>query len=115
MCPLFSPDGRRITYFGRADEAVAIFTIATEGTDSRQLTGGRELNHQPRWGPNRNTFFFFQVQPVLGLRRIPSLGGPSTAFLPWDWQVQNTPYFDPTGRFIAYARQRSLGTPRTAA
>ena len=110
LYPMFSPDGRRITYFGRADEAVAIFTIGADGSDPRQLTGGRELNHQPRWGPNGQDIYFFQVQPVLGLRRIPSLGGPSTAFLPWDWQVQNAPYFDPIG---TVHRVHPAATPRS--
>jgi len=113
LCPLFSPDGRRITYFGRADEAVAIFTIGADGTDPRQLTGGRDLNHQPRWDPGGQDVYFFQVQPVTGLRRVPAVGGPSAEFRPWDWQVHNAPFFDPTGRFIAYTRQRPLGAPRT--
>lgn len=113
LFPIFSPDGRRITYFGRADEAVAIFTINADGTDARQLTGGRELNHQPRWGANGQDVYFFQVQPTVGLRRIPSVGGPSTEVLPWDWQIQNSPHFDPTGRFIAYTRLRPLGAPST--
>ena len=113
LCPLFSPDGRRITYFGRADEAVAIFTIGADGTDPRQLTSGRDLNHHPLWGPDGKDIYFFQVQPAVGLRRIPAVGGPSTEVLPWEWQVQNSPHFDPTGRFIAYTRQRPLGAPRT--
>jgi Tol biopolymer transport system component len=46
--PVFSPDGRRIAYFGRADEAVAVFTIGVDGSDPRQLTAGRELHHSPR-------------------------------------------------------------------
>jgi TolB protein len=113
IAPIFSPDGRRITYFGRADEAVAIFTIGADGTDPRQLTGGRELNHHPLWSSDGQEVYFFQIQPAVGFRRIPAVGGPSSEVLPWDWQVQNAPYFDPTGRFVAYTRQRPLGAPRT--
>ena len=113
LYPIFSPDGRRITYFGRADEAVAIFVMGADGADPRQLTAGSELNHQPRWGADGQHVYFFQVQPVVGLRRVAAVGGPSTEVLPWDWQVQNSPYFDPTGRFIAYTRLRPPGAPRT--
>ncbi len=115
VSPVFSPDGRRITYFGRADEAVAVFTIGMDGTDPRQLTGGRDLNHHPRWGPDGKDIYFFQLQPVVGFRRIPAVGGPSTDVRPWEWQVQNAPFFDPTGQFIAYTRQRPPGAPRTEA
>lgn len=50
LYPLFSPDGERILFFGHADYAVAIITVAVDGTDLRHLTAGRELNHEPRWG-----------------------------------------------------------------
>ena len=113
LFPMFSPDGRRITYFGRSDFAVAIFTIGVDGSDPRQLTGGRELNHQPRWSADGHDVYFFQSWPAVGLRRVPALGGPSTEFRPWDWSVQNAPYFDPTGRFLAYLKQRPPGAPST--
>jgi eukaryotic-like serine/threonine-protein kinase len=107
--PAFSPDGSRIAFFGRADYAVAIFTIAPDGSDLRQLTFGRELNHQPRWGPDGQDIYFFQVSPELSFRRVPALGGPSSAFRPWDWMTMNAPHFDPTGQFIALVRQASVG------
>jgi Tol biopolymer transport system component len=107
--PAFSPDGSRIAFFGRADYAVAIFTIAPDGSDLRQLTFGRELNHQPRWGPDGQDIYFFQVSPDLSFRRVPALGGPSSAFRPWEWRTRNAPHFDPTGRFVALVRQAPLG------
>ena len=48
LFPQFSPEGRRLVFFGRADDAVAVFTMNSDGTALRQLTVGRELNHMPR-------------------------------------------------------------------
>ncbi|MBA3297744.1 MAG: PD40 domain-containing protein, partial [Acidobacteria bacterium] len=111
--PIFSPDGRRIAYFSRADRAIAIFTIGVDGSDPRQLTGGNAMNHMPRWGADGQDVYFFQVQPTLGFRRMPAVGGPDVEFRPWDWQVHNAPHFDPKGQFIAYVRQRAPGASRT--
>jgi Tol biopolymer transport system component/predicted Ser/Thr protein kinase len=111
LFPLFSPDGRHLTFFGRADYAVAIWTMAADGSGLRQLTGGRELNHQPRWGADGSEIYFYQVAPGISFRRIPAVGGASTAFRDWEWQVQNSPFFSPDGRFIAYTRQRPLDAP----
>ena len=78
LFPMFSPDGGRIAYFGRSDYAVAIFTIGADGSDPRQLTSGRELNHQPRWGHDGQHIYFFQHYPTVSFRKVPALGGPST-------------------------------------
>jgi Tol biopolymer transport system component len=106
---MFSPDGNRIAYFGRSDYAVAIFTINVDGSDVRQLTAGRELNHQPRWGHDGQDVYFFQNSPTVSMRRVPSVGGPSIEFRPWNWETSLAPYFDPSGRFLAYLRQRPPG------
>ena len=90
LFPMFSPNGARIAFFGRAERAVAIFTIARDGTDLRQLTSGTELNHQPRWSHDGNDVWFYQVRPEQGLRRVPALGGQSTQVLPWEWQTHNS-------------------------
>jgi eukaryotic-like serine/threonine-protein kinase len=111
LFPLFSPDGRQLTFFGRSNYAVAIWTIAADGSGLRQLTGGRELNHQPRWGSDGAHIYFFQVAPTISFRRVPAVGGASTAFRDWEWQTVNAPYFDPTGRYIAYTRNRPLDAP----
>ena len=115
LFPMFSPDGRRVVLFGRADYAVAIFTIGADGSDLRALTGGRELNHQPRWGHDGKDVYFFQARPELSFRKVSALGGPSTSFHPWDWWTTNAPTFDPTGRFIVYCRNRPIGAPSTVA
>ena len=111
LFPMFSPDGTRIAYLGRSDYAVAIFTIGVDGADPRQLTSGRELNHQPRWGHDGQSLYFFQHRPTVSFRRVPAPGGPSEEFRPWNWETSSAPYFDPTGRFLAYLRQRRPGAP----
>jgi serine/threonine protein kinase len=111
LFPMFSPDGTRILFFGYADNAVAIFTVAADGSDLRQLTAGREVNHEPRWSPDGQSIYFFQSRPTDTFRRIPAEGGPSTEFRPWKWETENAPFFDPTGTFVAYTRQPAPGAP----
>ena len=41
------------------------------------------------------------------------LAGPATEFRPWNWETSIAPYFDPTGRFLAYLRQRAPGAPQS--
>ena len=113
LFPMFSPDGSRIATFGRSDYAVAIFSIGANGEDQRQLTGGHELNHQPRWGADGQHVYYFQAAPTRTFRRVPALGGPSTAFREWEWETSGGPLFDPTGRFIAYLKQRAMTAPPT--
>lgn len=109
--PMFSPDGRRVAFFGRADYAIAIFTIGTDGSDLRQLTAGRELNHSPRWSHDGEYIVFYQIKPQLSLRRVPALGGASTAILDWNWETENGMQYDPTGSRIIYTRMRPMGAP----
>ena len=104
LFPQFSPDSARLVFFGRQDRAVAISTIRTHGGDVRQLTGGTELNHSPQWSADGESVYFFQVRPSLTFRRVPAEGGPSATVQPWNWEVQNAPRFDPSGRRIAYTR-----------
>ncbi|HEY0873239.1 MAG TPA: protein kinase [Vicinamibacterales bacterium] len=108
LFPQFSPDGQRLTFFGRDDFAIAIWVIGADGSGVRRLTGGRELNHQPRWGPEGRDIFFFQAAPEVSFRRISALGGASEAFRNWSWEEKTAPFFDPTGRYIAYTRMPPL-------
>ncbi|MEO5895097.1 MAG: protein kinase, partial [Vicinamibacterales bacterium] len=75
LFPQFAPDGTRITFFGRSDRAVAIFTINTDGTGIRALTGGTESNAMPRWSADGASIYFFQISPELSFRRVPAVGG----------------------------------------
>jgi serine/threonine protein kinase len=107
--PQFSPDGRSIAFFGRNDRAVDIFTIGSDGTDLRALTGGIELNHMPRWSHDGTWVYFFQTRPELSFRRVPALGGASEFALPLVWETHNFPQFDPTGRQLSYTRLQPPG------
>ena len=111
LFPTFSPDGKRIVFFGYADYAVAIFTVGSDGSDLRQLTSGREVNHEPRWDADGKFIYFFQTKPTQTFRRISADGGASTEFRPWRWETENSPVFDPTGRLVVYTRQRAPGAP----
>jgi serine/threonine protein kinase len=111
--PQFAPDGTRITFFARNDRAVAIFTINSDGTVIRALTGGTELNHMPRWSADGASVYFFQISPELSFRRVPAVGGASTAVLPLKWETHNFPSFDPTGRLMAYTLNRLSSESQT--
>jgi Tol biopolymer transport system component len=113
LFPTFSPDGRRIAFFGRAGYAVAIFTIGIDGSDLRQLTAGEELNHHPRWSADGEHVVFYQIKPELSLRRVPALGGASTTILPWNWERENAMQYGQAGRTIVYTRSRLPGAPPT--
>ena len=113
LFPQFAPDGTRIAFFGRNDRAVAIFTINTDGTGLRSLTGGTELNHMPRWSADGASIYFFQISPELSFRRVPAVGGASTAVLPLKWETHNFPSFDPTGQFMAYTFNRPSSESQT--
>lgn len=102
LFPRFSPDGSRIAFFGTSGSAVAVSTIASDGTDERQLTGGRELNHMPRWSADGEHVYFYQSAPEVGLRRVAAVGGPQTAFLPFEWETQNSVEFAPEGDRLVY-------------
>ena len=109
LFPAFSPDGSRIAFFGRASAAVAIFTMARDGSDFRQLTSGAELNHQPRWSGDGESVFYYQIKPDIGLRRVPALGGPSAETFPWNWEIENSVQFAPDGDRVVYTRLNPLG------
>ena len=112
--PHFSPDGRRIVFFGRSDRAVAIFRMNVDGTELTQLTGGRELNHMPRWSADGAFIYFFQITPELSFRRVPAVGGPSERISDFVWEKQNYPQFDPSGRRLSYTRAATAGAhPQT--
>jgi eukaryotic-like serine/threonine-protein kinase len=109
LFPVFSPDGKRIAFFGRATWAVAIFAMARDGSDLLQLTAGRELNHMPRWSADGRDILFYQNQPDHGVKRISAVGGPSVTETGWDWLTHNAFQFDTSGTRIVYTRQSPLG------
>jgi Tol biopolymer transport system component len=113
LFPLFSPDGRHVVFFGRAGYAVAIFTIGTDGSDLRQLTAGRELNHQPRWSHDGTHVVFYQIKPELSVRRVPALGGASTSIFNWNWETENALQYDRSGQSVVYTRLTGRGTAAT--
>ena len=107
LFPQFSPDGTRITFFGRHDKAVAIFTLGVDGTGLRALTGEAELNHMPRWSHDGEWVHFFQIKPEPSFRRVSAVGGASEFVLPLNWETHNFPQFDPSGRFLSYTRWKA--------
>ena len=62
--PRLSPDGRTVAYVAwrldrEANEyAAAIWLVASEGGESRQLTRGEKLDAAPRWSPDGSRLAF---------------------------------------------------------
>jgi len=86
--------------------------VRSDGTDLRQLTADGEVNHEPRWSGDGKSIFFFQTRPTQTFRSIGAEGGVSTEVRRWRWETENVPFFDPTGRFVAFTRQHAPGAPR---
>jgi len=105
--PRFSPGGNRIALFHRIQSGVHVFSIASDGTDLRQITSGRgERNIVPRWSAQGDALFFSQVRPADSLRKIAASGGQSTEVFPWAWtaRVEMAEH----GRAIVFARDQQF-------
>ncbi len=56
--PSWSPDGRRITFWGVREGQCDIFTVAREGGDVASITNGEAFNWNPVWSPDGKYIYF---------------------------------------------------------
>jgi serine/threonine protein kinase len=106
--PAFSPQGDKISFFEGVDEGDShIFTINMDGSNLTQVTRGKgERNAFPRWSPDGEALFFYQIRPTFSFRKISLSGGPSAEIAPnWFIGVHYMAQVDPTGRRIAYTKR----------
>jgi serine/threonine protein kinase len=102
--PSFSPDGSRIAFMQPAGGDPQIFTIATDGTDMRQITRGKgEINGLPRWSADGSFLYYYRAYPSPSFRKIPAAGGAdSEVAAGWAWETHAAAQEDPSGKRLVY-------------
>jgi Tol biopolymer transport system component len=56
--PVWSPDGTRIAYASNESGTYDIWTMKSDGSDTRQLSTGEDLDTEPAWSPNGQSIVF---------------------------------------------------------
>ncbi len=102
--PVFSPDGSRIAFMQPAGGDPQIFTIATDGTDMRQLTRGKgEINGLPRWSADGSFLYYYHAYPSPSFRKVSAAGGAdSEVAAGWSWETHNAAEEAPGGGRLVY-------------
>ena len=105
--PELSPDGSRILFFGPTEGGFHLFTLASDGSDLRQVTTTPgEFNIFPHWSGDSRWLYFFQYLPKPGFRRVAATGGASSE-IHAEWGIHSGARVDPRDRLVAY----SAGAP----
>ena len=129
VCPVWSPDGRRIAFDSNQSDPDPtddigindVYTMRADGTDVRKVTDSHGFSGEPAWSPDGSLIAFSSDRGVYpsrqaiyvirpdgtGMRRVtekPRLG---------DWQ--SSPRFSPDGRKLVFTEYRPAPPPRPAA
>jgi Tol biopolymer transport system component len=106
--PVFSPDGKRLAFFGGTDTREQLFVVGVDGSGLQQVTRGSSPAIMPRWSPDGASLFFFRDADPPAFVRVPVNGGPATDLIPgWDWGSNVLGGFvDPAGARVAYTAMR---------
>jgi serine/threonine protein kinase/sugar lactone lactonase YvrE len=109
--PVFSPDGSRIAFFSYTPEREQLFTVATDGSDLRQVTRGLPgMYIMPRFSPDGAFLYYFTHDPP-ALRRVAANGGnPETVVPGWLWGRVFGGVIRPDSKSVAYVERGQGGT-----
>ena len=103
--PRYSPDGRRIAFFGKnAQGDTHLFVMNSDATNLRAVTDGAgELNIMPQWGGDDRSLYFYQARPRRAFRRVSLADGISEDVAPWSWSRQPFADVDAHGRTAVHS------------
>lgn len=103
--PRYSPDGRRIAFFGKNPLGdTHLFVMHADGTNLTAVTDGAgELNIMPQWAQDGEALYFYQMRPTRTFRRVAVSGGATREIAPWSWGRQQAAALDPRGRQAVYS------------
>ncbi|MEV0679044.1 amidohydrolase family protein [Actinosynnema sp. NPDC050436] len=106
--PSFSPDGSRIAIQSFADGMFHIRTVASDGTDPRQVTRGEYDDLYPAWSPDGRTIAFTSARQ--GSDDIWTVDVRSGALkrITSATTAETHPAWHPDGRSIAYVRGNAV-------
>jgi Tol biopolymer transport system component/serine/threonine protein kinase len=102
--PSFSPDGNRLAVFqGEGRHSIHLWTLRTDGSDLRQLTGPPSNEVLPNWSADGRTIFHYRLPPNPGFLQVPAEGGPAEMIVPgWRFTTQHGAHVSPDKRSVAY-------------
>lgn len=107
VLPVFSPDGNRIAFFADVGGDARLFIVESDGkSPPRQVDQGPgESNAFPRWSPDGECLYFYQVRPTRSFRKMPAGGGKSIEIAGgWSWETHYGAQVDPEERRVVYTR-----------
>jgi hypothetical protein len=68
----WSPDGSRLVFSQRTFDGTrsALYSVAADGSDPRQLTSGDFADYRPSWSPDGSKIVFDRQDPATGNRKL---------------------------------------------
>lgn len=105
--PTFLPDGRRLGFRSKATGFWQIYTINTDGSDLRQLTGGAYDNMEAIWSPDGRQVAFVSTRD--GNKEIYRMesNGSNQQRLTANPGHDDDPNWSPDGRWLVFESLRS--------
>jgi eukaryotic-like serine/threonine-protein kinase len=109
-CPVWSPDGARITFESGAAEGAPLYELAVAGRADHTLLPGGPTGCPTSWTSDGRALIYTDQakggDAPVGVAYIPAGGGVPT-HVSGAWANRPTPRVSPNGRWIAYVSQAS--------
>ena len=109
--PLWTPDGKRITYRGARQGARNVFWRAADGTGTEErLTTGEGLHNPYCWSPDGKWLAYCPLSPTttsMDIWMLPLEGDRKPQLFHQTPFHEDQPSFSPDGRWLAYASEES--------
>jgi Tol biopolymer transport system component len=108
--PVWSPDGTRIAYASNESGTYDIWTMKSDGSDTRQLSTGEDLDTEPAWSPNGQSIVFRRSfnAGTSDLFVVAAAGGqPVQLAMPGE---QRMPVWTPDGGRLVFVNHATLSS-----